>query len=362
MSQHQSDICIITTRNIFDAPCLEKYRSLLDAPFDIVYWDRCGKEEECGAQQYFRYNGPMEASAGKAQKLMAYIGFIRFVGRILKEHTYKKLIVFPTQAAWLIHRRLCADYKGRYIMDIRDYAGENKRLLYTLTKDVVLNAGVCSITSPAYRKFLPEREYVISHNLQSIDAALIQQYRARTHAAEEPIRLSFIGSVRFIEQQKKLLLLFKNDSRFHLSFIGRGSEQLKDYCERENILNVTLIGQFERTQLADFYMTSDMAINVYGNHDPYLDYALSNKLYSAAIMGMPILVSPETHMSEITEKYGIGMAVNIDDPDTPDSVYQYYRHLSAEQLQKGCDAFLECVYRDEEAYRKAICKYIKDAE
>lgn len=210
----------------------------------------------------------------------------------------------------------------------------------------------------AYRHFLPHRDYIISHNIQHIDKELVRQYRTRERRPNQPIVLSFIGSIRFIEQQRKLISMFRNDARFQLKFIGSGSEQLEDFCRDERINNVTLIGRFERAELPTFYMETDMAINVYGNHDPYLDYALSNKLYSAAMMGMPILVSPDTYMAEISGKYGFGCCVDLDDMSTPDKVFEFYSSIDTEKLFLACDEFMELVEKDEREYINALQGYL----
>lgn len=361
MNINNPRICILTTRNIFDAPCLAKYQSLLQEPFDIVYWDRCGIQEECGATNYFRYNGFLPANAGKMEKIQSYLRFLCFANRILEKRDYAKLIVFPTQMGWLIQGKLCNKYKGRYVLGIEDYAGENHLLISFITQRIVMNAGLCSITSPAYKTFLPKipkKNYVISHNIQPIDKEIIQRYRTRIYNIDRPIVLSFIGSVRFIEQQKKLISLFKNDIRFQLKYIGKGSDQLADFCRHEDVDNVTLIGRFDRTQLSEFYLETDMAINVYGNHDPYLDYALSNKLYSAAMMGMPILVSPDTYMAEISKYFGFGYCVDLDDSSTPDKVFEYYRDINRNTLFSGCDNFVDSVYQDEEKYIEIGRKFL----
>lgn len=352
-----SKICIVTTRNIFDAPCLEKYRQLIQEDFDIVYWDRCSISENCGASKYYRFDGTLSADASKFSKLKLYFGFYKFAKKILTENNYEKLIVFPTQTAWLILNELKTKYREKYILDIRDYAGENNFLIDKLTSAAIKFSGLCSITSEAYQKFLPERDYIISHNVQPIDSDLIEQYRDRQRG-DGPIVLSFIGSVRFIKQQEKLIALFGNDERFQLRFIGRGSEQLKSFCEKGNYKNVDLVGRFERKQLGKFYLETDMAINVYGNNDPYLDCALSNKLYSAAMMGMPILVSPDTYMAEIAEEFGFGLAVDVDDNNVPNKVYNYFNNISTKDIFSNCDKFLIKVEKDEERYSKAIKKFL----
>lgn len=352
-------ICILTTRNIFNAPCLEKYRRLLNEPFDILYWDRCQMTEDCGAAHYFRYDRPLPPEASVWQKLLAYVGFMRYAKRHLAKTPYRRLVIFPTQAAWLVLSLLRGRYRKRYLLDIRDYAGEHGKTK-ALTREAVRHAGLVTVTSPAYKAFLPDGDYPISHNLQAIDPAFVTAYRTRKRESDTPIVLSFIGSVRFWEQQKLLIRRFRNDPRFHLKFIGIGSELLADFCAENHVENVTLIGRFDRTELPRFYLDTDIAINLYGNRTPLLDYALSNKLYSAAIMGMPILVSPDTYMETITTKYGFGLAIDPGDPTCADRVYDYYHALSHEALYAGCDAFMAEVARDEARYAEAVKSFLEN--
>ena len=353
-------VCIVTTRNIFDAPCLFKYRELIDQPFDIIYWDRCNISEECGAVNYYRFDGTLSPEASKVEKLKKYIGFTKFAKSVLKKSDYEKIIVFPTQAAWLILPLLKNKYKGKYLLDIRDYAGENNPLLRRLTESAVKHAGLVSVTSPAYREFLPERDYLISHNIQTIDSETVAAYRGKIRNRDDKIVLSFIGSVRFIDMQIKVIDAFGNDDRFVLKFIGRGSEQLKKFCTDKNVKNVELIGQFKPEQLSEFYIETDMALNVYGNENPFLDYALSNKLYSAAIMGMPILVSPDTYMQTVAEKYGFGLAVDPSDKRCADSVYEYYVNCNPKDIRIGCDRFLNDVLEDEKIFGEKVKKFLTE--
>lgn len=356
----QSKICIVTTRNIMDAPCLEKYQKIITQPFDIVYWDRSGTDEECGANGYFKYTGKMSVDIGFFQKLRNYVNFFRFVNSHLKTHKYEKIIVFPTQAAWLILNHLVKSYKNKYILDIRDYAGEYNPVKGFLTRKAIENAGLCSITSKAYQEFLPKHRYIVSHNIQAIDAEIVNTYRQAYHNKDDAITFSFIGTVRFIEQQKKFITALKNDRRFHLNYIGRGSEQLKEFCQNNDVKNITLMGRFKREDLPNYYANTSAAINVYGNNDPYLDFALSNKLYSAAIMGMPILVSPNTYMAKIVEEYNIGYVVDYSDENMKDKLYDWYVNLDFEQLHKSCDAFISEVMKEEETYAQSVGSFLNE--
>ena len=182
-------VCIVTTRNIFDAPCLQKYRELINQPYDIIYWDRCNISEDCGAVNYYQFNGVLAPEASKFEKFKKYIGFAKFAKNVLKNSDYQKIIVFPTQAAWLTLPILKKKYKGKYLLDIRDYAGEKSFFIRKLTESAVKYAGLVSLTSPAYREFLPKREYLISHNIQPIDPETVAAYRGRVRNKGDKIVL-----------------------------------------------------------------------------------------------------------------------------------------------------------------------------
>lgn len=351
-------ICIITARNIYDSPCLEKYEHLIKEPCDIIFWDRHGIEEHSFASNQYKYVGRMNVNSGKLKKLVLYIKFAKFVRKILFNNHYECLIIFPSHTAWLIYDILTKKYKGKYILDIRDYSGENNPIIYYITKKLINNSGVCSITSMAYEKFLPKHNYVISHNIQKINKELIKQYRESCKEHKKRIVISFIGTVRFIEQQKKLIKRFSNDERFLLQFIGRGSEQLEDFCKKVGANNIVLMGRFERKELANLYLKTDIVMNVYGNNNPFLDYALSNKLYSAALMGMPIMCSPNTYMAEISSKYGFGFPVDVDNDLCADKVFEVYSSKTKKEIFKACDSFMEKVYADEKYYSTTIKKFI----
>lgn len=356
-----SKVCIITPRSINDSPCLEKYKDIIQGSFDIIFWSKGEQKELCGATNYYSYNGVVPVEGAKLSKIKHYYLFSRFIRKVVKSNKYDKLILYPTHISWLLLDLLVFRYKNSYVLDIRDYAGENNRIIKSLTSCAVRNAALCSITSPSYKQFLPnDVDYIISHNIQHIDSEMIEQYRLRKRSLDKPIVISFIGTVRFIEQQKKFLDVFGNDKRFLIKYIGRGSEALTDYCLENHINNVELIGQFERTELGKHYLNTDFALNIYGNDNPALVYALSNKLYSATLMGMPILCSPYTFTETIVDKYNIGLSVNLDDNDSPDRVYAYHQSLDYTSFVYNCDVFINSILKDEMIYKQTVSSFINN--
>ncbi|MGB6780145.1 MAG: hypothetical protein WBE33_15435 [Planococcus citreus] len=355
-----SKVCFITTRNIFNTSCLPRYSEILKGNFDIIYWDQHGIDEECGAQRYYKFEYKMYNKNNKASKLIGYLKFKNYVEKIIKTNKYDKLIILPTQAGLLISNLLLKKYKNNYLIDIRDYSGEKNKLIYRWEKKLIDNSALAVITSPAYKKFLPPSTYVLSHNTTLIDTEQISLFRSKTNSHEEKIVVSCIGSIRFIEQFEKVIEKFKNDSRFELRFIGRGSEKLEDYLIRNSIENVKLIGRFESAETINYYLETDIIMNLYGNNNPYLDYALSNKLYYAANLGIPILVSPNTFMEEITLNNGIGIVGDTSDSDLVNKVYENYTKIDWDIFYKNCNKFIEEVKNDEDYLRKEVIRFLDD--
>ena len=52
--------------------------------------------------------------------------------------------------------------------------------------------------------------------------------------------------------------------------------------------------------------------------------ALSNKLYYAAYLDKPILVSNNTYMSDVVKKYNLGYVVDLNNNNLADDIYTWY--------------------------------------
>ena len=164
-------------------------------------------------------------------------------------------------------------------------------MIYHIEKKVIGKSLRTVISSEGYKKFLPPYDYLIAHNMRNLPADRVWKIQHRD-TRRDILHIAFIGYVNYQEQHKKLILALKDDSRFRLSFIGTKAEELGTFCREHNVENVTLRGTFEADRILDFYRDVDMVNNLYGNHTPVLDYALSNKLYFAATLQIPILVYP----------------------------------------------------------------------
>ena len=171
-----------------------------------------------------------------------------------------------------------------------------------------------------------------------------------------------MGTVRFIEMDKKVLKLFANDDRFCLNYFGTGSDVLKNFCGEQGIKNVQFYGSFSPDMTVSFYERTNIINNLYGNHNKFLDYALSNKLYHAGQFHMPILVCPDTYMEEVSQKYGMGFVLDVDDVEGPNKVLVWYSNIDRIALGKGCDSFIESVRRDNQKFYATIMDFVQGHE
>lgn len=323
-------ICIVLPCNIYAAPYYDRYLKIFEKyniKHDLIIWNRDQIKEDTTAN-VISFNKKDVANSGDKKKVIKYFEFALFVKRIITENEYDKIIFLSTSAATvaLLSLFLKKKYKGKYWIDIRDYSFEWFKPYKFALSIAINNSYKSSISSKGFKEFLPSYDYIVTHNIDFSSIDLVKNSSQR-RCSETPIRISFIGNVRYFEENKRLLNLFKNDERFMLQYYGTQSEKLKEYCENNSISNVDFYGRFTPNKTSEFYLNTHIINNVYGNGSMELITALSNKLYFSASLHMPILVSPNTFMEEVTRKYGFGFVVNLEDCEIADKIYDWYNKL-----------------------------------
>ncbi|EJG71821.1 capsular polysaccharide biosynthesis protein Cps4G domain protein [Streptococcus pneumoniae 2081074] len=102
-----------------------------------------------------------------------------------------------------------------------------------------------------------------------------------------------------------------------------------------------MVDTFQPKDTMSFYKNTDAVLNLYGNHTPLLDYALSNKLYFAALLYKPILVCEDTYMEKVSIENGFGFVLPMKDESEKDCLALYIQNLDRKQLIKNCDNFMD---------------------
>lgn len=351
-------ICILSAVNIKHMSLITLYTEFFKQhgiKFDIVYMDKYGEEEEFPAEHIYRFENKINHDLPRWVKVLQYFKFRSYATKILEKNKYDFIIVWNDVAIFMFADYLARKWKGKYCLNVRDYCGEQKKWVFNRFKQVIKKSAFTAISSDGFRSFLPEHDYIRVH---SFNHAVLKDFEPRRElqAADQPIRLSFVGNVRFFDMNQKLLDTFAGDQRFELCYFGTNADTLKAYAEEHGIQNARFHDRFPMSDTVKFLGDSDVINNLYGSGKIALDTAVSIKLYHAAYCHMPILVCQNTYMEEITAEYGIGFAVGEIDETLPDRLYEWYRSLDVEQFNASCDRFLEQVKEDNREFYEAVAK------
>ena len=75
-------------------------------------------------------------------------------------------------------------YKGKYIVDIRDFTLENIPFYRKAEQTVVKNSYSTVISSRGYKEFLPDYDYKVVHNYTEVDSAILKRISNRDRTGE----------------------------------------------------------------------------------------------------------------------------------------------------------------------------------
>lgn len=353
-------ICILSAVNIKHMAMISLYTERLlrnNIEFDIVYMDKYGESEEFPAKNKFVFTNIIDHNQPRWRKALRYMRFRKYAIRILEENKYDFIIVWNDVAIIMFADYLALKWKGRYCLNVRDYCHQKIKPVYWMFKWVISNAAFTTVSSLGYQVFLPKSNYIQVH---SLNMPVLRKITPRTsfRSKEEPIRIGFVGYVRFYEINIKLLEIFKNDSRFELHYYGSHSEYLQEYAVNHGIENAQFHGSFPVQETNVYLNRIDIVNNLYGNNSLSLDYALSIKLYNGVWCRIPILVCPNTYMEKITMKYGIGYTVRSYDVKMKDEIYNWYHNLDFSEFNSNCEAFIKTIEEENAVFDNAFNRYL----
>lgn len=347
---------VILADNVYLTPYINFYICVLNKlhiHYKIIYWDK-NSNEHIKDSRYIRF---FYKSISRMSKIVGYLKYRKFIINEVEKEKYSIIISLNTILSFILFDLFIFKFKNRYIYDVHDYSYE-KFFLYRITqKRLVNNSMINIISSRGYTEFLPQGEYFVTHNIPHNNYKGYRQYKNNSLPI---ISIGYIGLIRFMEQNKKILLFFKNDNRFHLNFIGTNAMKLKEFCHKNKIYNVTLVDTFPFEETLNYYKNMDLIMNLYGNKTPLLDYALSNKLYYSACLYKPILVCEGTYMEKVSKKYGIGFTLRMKSTKEKDELYHYIVHMERKKLIRKCDMFMSDVYKDQVELEKELIKRLKN--
>lgn len=333
-------ICILSAVNIKHMSLISIYTKYFEEhgiEYDIIYMDKYNEEEEIGAKNIYRFVNVIDRKWSKIHKVIKYSKFINYAKKVIKREKYDKIIVWNDVAILMFGMFLAKKCKHKYCLNCRDYNGENIPIVYYVFKKVIENSYFTTISSGGFRTFLPKHDYI---DLYSYNDKLLQSCEPRKQLSYSPLRIGFIGNVRFFEENYKLLNCLKNDSRYEIHYHGSNADIVEEYAKSNGFNNVICSGAFQVNETGRYLDECDIINNIFGNENIAVKTLTSIRLFHAAHMHMPILVSKETYMEELINAYGIGYVVDFDDKDLANHLFEWYKNIDFEEFERNCDRLI----------------------
>lgn len=351
-------IALIIPNNLWFCPYVKIYTDFLDkhsVSYDIISWNRDGKQENGVIQ----FNNQVNSS-NPCALLCSYIRFADFAKKNIITNCYERLIIFTPQVGIFLSGFLKRKYQGKYIFDYRDLSIEQKCIFKIPFIKLLNNSFVNVISSPGFKQYLPKNyDFLISHNfdINRVKRAIIEDFECNK---SKPIGVLTIGGIRDYESNKEVIDALANDSRFQISFVGKGpsAEDLKNYSNVQDIKNISFVGYYKKEE-EDKYILNAHILNIFYPRKISHDTALSNRFYNSLILKKPMITTSGTIQGEYTEKYDIGLAVlNCD--NLKEKIIDFLDNLDFKAYSERCNnllkVFLADYYKWEAVMERFICK------
>ena len=295
-------VAIIAFNNMKYSPYVKTYSDYLDKlgiEYNVIYPKREEISDNLVGEHY-----PIKWNPQK-KKFWNFIKFRNSASRILKRNKYDFVIVLTTFPAVLLANVLRRRYKGRYLVDVRDYTHESNRFYFYFEKKALLNSKINVISSPAFKTFLPESNYILCHNMPSDYDEPINDFDKK----EGKIVIGYVGSIGYKPHCRKLIDLVEKDDRFCFHFYGneKGTPAITEYVDSLNNDRIKCFGAYDPKQKKSIVESVDILFNVYGNESALVKNAISNKLYDSFYFKKPLLTSSNTIMSELAGDFSFDL-------------------------------------------------------
>ncbi|MCA6065041.1 glycosyltransferase family protein [Thalassolituus marinus] len=316
----------------------------LDIDYDIISWDRRSELQGLKSNTFTDNNSSLRKG------FLSYYLFSRFFKKKIGKHKNCIVVAFGIPVFFFMGRSFLKNHS--VILDIRDH--HKLRYIYPfLYRD--LNLSVLNvISSKGFCSWLPKSaRYTVNHNFILPDGRIPspKPMDSNIHV------ISCIGALKDFEILSELLVFAKNldEARIKFSFHGEGliNEQLKHLASDLSTVNIELTGAYSKNDEYYFYEKSDW-INMFMSPNSLNNKTcLSNRLYNAAYFGKPLLCYSGSYISEVIEKFNLGIVFTSVD-DFFDSFFAKAAAFDYENYNIGRQKFFEWVYSENLIFEKRL--------
>jgi glycosyltransferase involved in cell wall biosynthesis len=329
--------------------------------YDIIFWDRFSNNKLERKGNEFIIHKICSLGGNKFKKIVPMFYFRKTVNQIIKNGNYDRIIILNTLPAVLLSNVLISNYKGKYILDIRDYTYEKYKFYKKRVDNLVKNSFITTVSSFGFFRFLENNKKIyLNHNISNWN---IFGFSDKELSEKPKIKIGFVGVVRYMKENMNLMRQMKNNEKYEFIYIGNTYPEcnLEKTCKNENIENVTFKGEFNNKDKPEIYKEIDIINALYGNESLEVQTALPNKLYDAIIFKKPMIVSKGTYLAELVEKYKIGITVDFKE-NFYEVIEKYIAEFHSHEFNKNANMLLYKVICDQRKIKEKVKCFIKYGE
>ena len=337
--------------------------NIKNADFDLIYWDRDGKPDDeipSKIKHAYKFESFLEEQLPFKNKLKFFWKYRKFAKNILHKNKYDRIIVLHTTPGLTLLDYLIVHYRKRYLLDFRDVSYEYILLYRKLVALLSNNACKTFVSSNAFRNYLPKNENIYTVHNYLIDS--LNHKNISRPRDNKKIIISYWGLVRQFDINKKLMDCLGNDERFELHYYGRMQQDGRDmekYALKKKYTNIYFHGSYMPNERYDFAKNTNIIHNVYNlNHTT--QNAMGNKYYDGIIFEIPQICTKGSYMAERITVDEVGLAINFDDENVADLIWNYYANLDLKQFKNLCKKALKNVLDEQEEIKNEINDFIND--
>lgn len=354
-------IAVLLYQNMKHAPFLKFYerifRERADVQYDVIYLDRHPVLMEENDLRHIPIPWVGRDDHHFLSKVLTALCYPGRAKRMLESGCYDFIFVLTTMPGVLLSWYLTKKYARRFILDIRDYTLEHVKAYAWAEQRLVKASALNVVSSPDYAAFLPGAEYVLCHNL-NLPTGMAQPASFAT-TGNARIRISYVGNIQYAAYCIKMIRLVAADDRFEFYFHGAegGAMEVTNFAAGMNCPRIRMCGRFEPDEKKDIFMQSSLIFNCYGSEQRTVRYAISNKLYDAALYRRPLLVSPNTTMARLSE--GFSYAFDFDKENDLDGLFHWLKQMDVLAFEQYCSKTIEAAMRENQQLAERIGKMLQ---
>ncbi len=357
-------VSIADLRHMSMVSLYTQYFQKYDIEYDIICSNRYSSEKvdylETPSNEYgkvYKFPWIQSKNTSKYKKIIPLLKFRRFSKRIIKNKNYDFICVWNENTMMVIGDILLS-MQNKYCVNIRDF-DYPKMLILNQLRNLIFKKAAFNTRVYIDKTFDCDKYNTIPIVSRNLDIIKKCKYHDCLVDKTKPIRITYIGNIRNIEEDKKIIKAFGNDDRFVIQFFGTGAEELEDFVLKNKYKNVVLKGIFNVEETAKYLDQSDVIHAYYGKKIYGWSIYAPIKSGYATSLGIPLLVTPDTYLDRIVKKYGIGYTIDSFE-DLATHFYNWYYSLDIKMFLQGCQEYERFVDGIQEVFYETCDRYFRN--